>query len=176
MRVEMGSAELAGLARGAACGCGNLLLGARRGVEAGSLTLADWQEAVDHVGAPFEVIGYSVRLALLGTDGVVYKASYTASGDAQFWEERVAFDRMADRRLPFCPDFWPYLEHQVMAMRRYRALDGHVVPDDYRDPHDEMTRVLGGQVKAANCGVDEDGRLVILDGGGEFPIDRYLSA
>lgn len=115
----------------------------------------------------FEVLGVgATRVALLGPDGVVYKASWDTDGTAHA-SEREVFDILDRYDVPCCPDFWPYDELRVMAMRRYRPFDG--------DPtRSHVGQVLHGDVSAPNCGVDEDGRVVLLDGGAAMFIPGAL--
>ncbi len=177
MRVELGSAELAQLA-----------------AEVGSGPLPELGP-MEHGGVAFDVLGRGgTRLALLGPDGVVYKPVLPGH-DVDFLLELAVFEWAEREGVSWCPDFWPYEEHYVMAMRRYSILGyapNQPVPDDptvalpppvtgyegsaVYDHMVHMVNGLAGGDAAYNAGTDEDGRVVLIDGGGGFTPESGLTS
>lgn len=141
MRVELGSARVA-----------QQIVDCVRGRDPAALLRLD-----SIVGMPVLGTGAS-RVAVLGPDGVVYKASWNPE-DHQFDSEARLFQIIEDYGLAGCPDFWPYFEHRVMAMRRYGPCLLATIPDSVG---------LYGDVVPENFGLDERGRLVVIDGGSLF--------
>lgn len=124
----------------------------------------------DHAGHTWTFLGKgSARRAFLGPDGVVYKTTgeYLTG---HFEREVELFTRHADK--PWCPDWWPYPEQRVMAMKRYRRATKEEV-----DP-EELTAIddaFDGETIWNNLGIDpDDGHLVMLDGCFQDEYDRSL--
>jgi len=146
-RTPLGSIEVARAAVQAVAGAGGLARGVYTSI------------TVTVEGMSFDVIGVgSSRIAVLGSDGVIYKAPHP-NNPPRAWaahkRERELFD--ASQGESWCPDYQPYDECHVMAMRRYSSPAEPVItvwPLDNRD----------------NFGTTEDGRTVLIDGGDGLPL------
>jgi hypothetical protein len=109
----------------------------------------------------FEVIGHGCeRVALLGPDGIVYKVPYY--GDTYQQEAEVKFfAKLNEYGLPWCPDYWVYESEGVIAMRHYARC-----PRGLRQRQaQEAIESVCPDADFVNLGQDDDGRVVLLDGG-----------
>lgn len=150
MRTMMGSAELAQVAAEVAA------------------SHTPGSGVAEHGGVEFQVLGEGIsRVALLGPDGVVYKTSKPGRDQGQFASEVLIFDALTDQGVTWCPSYWPYEEHRVMAMPRYRVVHdlNTLTPDQWGLYWAEMQTVWFVPVGVGNFGVRTDGSLVLIDAG-----------
>lgn len=125
-------------------------------------------------GAEFEVVAVgSTRAALIGPDGVMYRANLSGNEVVQefadptrgpvlgphrsYERERALFEALAAHPVArlWCPVYTPYDDLKVMAMPVYRPTPAPV--DDPLAVHH-----LGPGIASAAFGVDASGRLVVL--------------
>jgi hypothetical protein len=104
------------------------------------------------------------RWVYRGPDGVVYKVSISPTR-TQADPERQLFNLLDEYQVPWCPDYWPY-PNGVMAMKEYSTLHAQIdlYSPRYERTFKEMLRSCS-DVYRSNIGVDENGDLVLLDGG-----------
>ncbi|WP_019874173.1 hypothetical protein [Sporichthya polymorpha] len=121
---------------------------------------------MEHEGETWTFLGKGARVAFLGPDGVAYKA-HTDDRTETFDHEVATFTRHADK--PWCPDWWPYPTQKVMAMKPYAPLtEGTADPGELL----ALRESWAGEESPENMGLDEDGHLVLIDGGIDPRHDR----
>jgi hypothetical protein len=129
----------------------------------------------DYSDDTLEVLGSgSYRVAFLGSDDVVYKAlyssDYTSLHEYHFGEELAFFDAISNTGFSWAPDYWPYEDYYVMAMRLYHPFRTNpwYKQVDVTAMTSEMDEWCH-DVKHDNLGWTSDGRLVLIDGGCSAP-------
>lgn len=111
-------------------------------------------------GESFQWLGEgSDRMAVLGPDGVVYKAAKYDYGTAQDTKERALYDVLSEFGIPWCPDYFPYGD--VLAMRRYKV----TTDDPHRQPWEKDMSRVASDLHAGNIGYDDDGNPYLIDAG-----------
>jgi hypothetical protein len=98
---------------------------------------------------------YLAYRAVVGPDGVVYKARFAAY-------EADTFQFVKDRGYAWAPEFTYYEEFDVVAMKYYEVTRERPTGDNL-DRWTEMKSVVS-DTHTGNIGYDENGDLFLIDG------------
>jgi len=113
----------------------------------------------------------SYRVVFLGPDDIVYKVPHDAGCIYHAEEEAELFTMLDKYNIPWGPKFTLY-ENGVTAMPRYGEVE-NVQTEENRARYREIVKV-SDDVGYRNLGLDENGLLVIIDGGMSYSTDDLL--